>query len=92
MIKIIFRYIHIIWLSVILLSLHISPELLLIAISYFLAPFFYLVSLISPEITIFRGTNLSIWKWEMILLILILLSSIILISKLISKIIKKLKA
>lgn len=83
MIKIIYKYIHIIWLSVILVSLLLSPKILLISMSYLLAPFFILQSIILPEMTIFTGTKIGSSGWEIILIILIVLSSIILLYKLI---------
>jgi len=81
--KYIYKYIHIIWLSVILVSLLLSPKILLISISYLLAPFFILLSIVMPELTIFTGTKIDSNGWEIILVIFVGFSSIILSCKLI---------
>lgn len=88
MIKLIYKYIHIIWLLIIFGSLLLSPETLLISLSYFLAPVFIVFSGLVPNIKIFT-TNAIVGGWEAILVILILLSSIILLFKLILRMIKK---
>lgn len=88
LIKMIYKHIHIFWLLIILYSLIISPDALLISFSYFLAPILIILSSVLPNIKLFIA-NPGIGNMETILIILILSSTITILYKLISRVIKK---